>query len=147
MIVQMDSPPPTANLLLLIVFWCFRLPPPSSISAVVPLVPPPLVEAIVLASNASRSRYLAASITSTITNYQVAQPQHTLRLLKPLRHRHGSEPSTGFEDSGHLLVGDISNFIFGSPALPLLDTTFKLLKPTLHEALPQHWLHASATPL
>jgi hypothetical protein len=73
------------------------------------------------ASNASRS------------NYQAALPQHTSSLLKTLRHRHGNDPSIGFEDNDHLPVGNISNFTFGSQVMPLLDAAFKLLKPTLRE--------------
>jgi hypothetical protein len=42
------------------------------------------------------------------------------------------DPSTSvIEGSGHIPVDVFSNIICGSPAMPLLNATFKLLKPTL----------------
>jgi hypothetical protein len=100
------------------------------------VVPPALssLQVIMLELNAWRSFY------------QAALSQHTSSFLQTLRHRHGSEPSTGFEGSGHQPVGDFSNFICGSPTMYLLDTALKLLKPTFCEAPPLR-LHASQVPL
>jgi hypothetical protein len=116
LIVPIALPLPKRILLLSNALRCCCLPSLSCFSVVVPLDVSPL-QAIDMELNAGRS------------TEQAALSQHTSSFLKTLRHRHGSDPPTDFEGSGHLPAGVFSNIICGSPAMPLLNATFKLIKP------------------
>jgi hypothetical protein len=67
---------------------------------------------------------------------QTALVYPVLSPCKSIRHRLGSEPPTGAEDNGSLLVDDTYNFILESSKILFLDDVFDLYKPSFCEGLP-----------